>query len=153
MILIEKVLFSQTMFSKLKILLSLNFNSKNSTNYKKKLKNFRILCIKQEVLYKRKSKAEKLKIEKKMLPRHCLKKTSVRKKRLNKLKSLKKLTPLIILIILKIDPSNKQTKVWKMFKNFLRNLSKRVERNKLQNHVQEKDQDKNPSKLKRVIKE
>jgi hypothetical protein len=66
---------------------------------------------------------------------------------------LKKLTPLIILIILKIDPSNKQKKVWKMFKNFLRNLSKRVERNKLQNHVQEKDQDKNPSKLKRVIKE
>jgi hypothetical protein len=65
---------------------------------------------------------------------------------LNKLKSLKKLTPLIIL---KIDPSNKQKKVWKMFKNFLRNLSKRVERNKLQNHVQEKD----PSKLKRVIKE
>jgi hypothetical protein len=122
------------MFSKLKILLSLNFNSKNSTNYKKKLKNFRILCIKQEVLYKRKSKVEKLKIEKKMLPRHCLKKTSVRKKRLNKLKSLKKLTPLIILII-------------------LRNLSKRVERNKLQNHVQEKDQDKNLSKLKRVIKE
>jgi predicted RNA binding protein with dsRBD fold (UPF0201 family) len=66
---------------------------------------------------------------------------------------LKKLTPLIILIILKIDPSNKQKKVWKMFKNFLRNLSKRVERNKLQNHVQEKDQDKNLSKLKRVIKE
>ena len=40
-----------------------------------------------------------------------------------------------------------------MFKNFLRNLSKRVERNKLQNHVQEKGQDKNPSKLKRVTKE
>lgn len=40
-----------------------------------------------------------------------------------------------------------------MHKNILKNPSKKVERNKLQNHVQEKGQDRNPNKYKEAIKE